>query len=94
MSETAETQTEAAPQRRHTKPKQAPADAEWWGVLAMKKNGMTCAPGSRPIFRHPTPDTALSEAEYLSASNRGQRFVVLHCHAAFVNGQGAYLGNE
>lgn len=75
-----------APPRKYPKPRQAAPGAEWWGVLAVDKVGRSFANGSRPIFRHPTQETAMSEAEYLSALHTDRRFVVLHCCASFVGG--------
>lgn len=72
--------------RKHAKPRQADPAGAWWGVLAVDKWGRAFAQGSKPIFRHPTAETANSEAEYLSATHPDRRFVVLHCCASYQGG--------
>lgn len=74
------------PQRRHAKPRQADPAGQWWGVVALDARGRAYTAASHPIFRHPTAETANSEAEYLSATNPDRRFVVLHCCASFKGG--------
>lgn len=62
-----------APQRKHTKPAKARADGKWYAVIGMKREEAY----HRPIFRHPTRETADDEADYLSKMNPGQLFVVV-----------------
>jgi hypothetical protein len=67
-----------APQRKHQKPERAKARGQWFAVLRIPRDD---AYHGRPMFRHPTRETAESEAEYLAELQPGVLFVVVEAVA-------------
>jgi hypothetical protein len=68
----------AGPKRKHEKPERAKARGQWFAVLRIPRDD---AYHGRPIFRHPTRETAESEAEYLAELQPGVLFVVIEAVA-------------
>lgn len=71
--ETAEASPTPRPKRKHQKPHNATVTGSWWGVVSVWRKD----PYHGPIFRHPTRETAESEADYLSELNPGVLYVVI-----------------
>lgn len=62
------------PQRKHSKPLRAKARGPWWAVLRIPKD---TAHHGKPMFFHPTRETAEAEAEYLSNLAPGILYIVI-----------------